>query len=193
MTTTISNLPSDLVTEILTRVPLKSMKAVRITCKNWNKLSKSQSFTKMHIDKAAAAAAKEGESQMIVMMGYNLYLTSIIIINGDPSIKHKGKLSCCLNEQVKISKFFHREGLLLCILKDDSRIVVWNPYLGQPRWIVPRYSHSPYRWDRFYYALGYEDKKNKSCRNHTITVERTTNFFGMKFTILTLIYGRLLM
>ncbi|CAL9222061.1 unnamed protein product, partial [Arabidopsis halleri] len=117
----------------------------------------------MHIGKALAATKKD-ESQMIVIMGCNLYLMSIVL-NGDPSIEHKGKLTC-LDKQVKISQLYHCEGLLLFILKDDSRCVVWNPYLGQPRWIEPRYSHRPNVWHRFSYALGYEDKKNKSCRRH---------------------------
>ncbi|KAG7632328.1 F-box associated domain type 1 [Arabidopsis suecica] len=116
---------------------------------------------KMHIGQAAA---KEGESQMIVMMGNNLSLTSIIL-NGDPSIEHKGKLSC-LDEQVKISQFYHCEGLLLCILKDDSRFVVCNPYLEQTRWIEPRYSHRPHGWDRFSYALGYVN--TDSCRYYKL-------------------------
>ncbi|XP_010468432.2 PREDICTED: putative F-box/kelch-repeat protein At3g22870 [Camelina sativa] len=119
----------------------------------------------MHISKALAAA-KEGESQMIVMMGNNLYLTSIII-NGDPSTEHKGKLTC-LDEQVKISKFYHCEGLLLCILKDDPKFVVWNPYLGQPRWIEFRFTHPPKAMNRFSYALGYDDKKSQSCRSHKL-------------------------
>ncbi|KAG7578430.1 F-box associated domain type 1 [Arabidopsis thaliana x Arabidopsis arenosa] len=162
-TMTISNLPGDLVNEILTRVPLKSMRAVRLTCKKWNDLSKSQSFTKMHIGKTLAATKKD-ESQMIVMMGYSLYLTSIVI-SGDPSTEHKGQL-ICLNGQVKVSKFYHCEGLLLCLLKDDSRFVVWNPYLGQPRWIEPRYSHRPKGWDRFSYALGYVN--NESFRRYKL-------------------------
>ncbi|KAL9829846.1 putative F-box associated interaction domain-containing protein [Arabidopsis thaliana] len=116
---------------------------------------------KMHIGQAAA---KEGESQMIVMMGNNLSLTSIIL-NGDPSIEHKGKLPC-LDEQVKISQFYHCEGLLLRILKDDSRFVVCNPYLEQTRWIEPRYSHRPHGWDRFSYALGYVN--TDSCRYYKL-------------------------
>ncbi|KAG7632487.1 F-box associated interaction domain [Arabidopsis suecica] len=112
----------------------------------------------------ALAAAKEGESQMIVMMGNNLSVTSIIL-NGDPSIEHKGKLTC-LDEQVKISQFYHCEGLLLCILKDDSRFVVCNPYLEQTRWIEPRYFHRPYGMDRFSYALGYVN--TDSCRSYKL-------------------------
>ncbi|EOA33103.1 hypothetical protein CARUB_v10016441mg [Capsella rubella] len=117
----------------------------------------------MHIGKALAAA-KEGESQMIVLMGSTLYLKSIVI-NGDPSTEHKGKLTY-LDEQVNISKFFYCEGLLLCILKNDSRIVVWDPYLGQPRWVELRYQ--PYGSNGFSYALGYEDKKSISCRSHKL-------------------------
>ncbi|CAA0374401.1 unnamed protein product [Arabidopsis thaliana] len=47
-----SDLPRELVEEILSRVPVKSMREVRVTCKTWNALSK-------HISKAEAA--REGE------------------------------------------------------------------------------------------------------------------------------------
>ncbi|WZZ58587.1 hypothetical protein YC2023_058694 [Brassica napus] len=56
----ISDLPVNLVEEILYRVPLKSMRAVRLTCKDWDTLSKNRSFSKMHIGKLRAV--KEGES-----------------------------------------------------------------------------------------------------------------------------------
>ncbi|CDY56262.1 BnaCnng30030D [Brassica napus] len=42
----------DLMEEILSRVPVKSIGAVRSTCRNWNALSKDQSFVNKHIDKA---------------------------------------------------------------------------------------------------------------------------------------------
>ncbi|KAG7578432.1 F-box associated interaction domain [Arabidopsis thaliana x Arabidopsis arenosa] len=112
----------------------------------------------------ALPASKEGESQMIVTMGNNVYLTSITL-NGEPSIEKIDKLTC-LDEQAKISLVFDCEGLLLCILKEDSRFVVLNPYLGQTRWIEPRYSHRPYGCDRFSYALGYVNKE--SCRSYKL-------------------------
>ncbi|KAL1204404.1 putative F-box protein [Cardamine amara subsp. amara] len=154
MRTTISNLPRYLIEEIFSRVPLKFMKAMRLTCKSW------YSFTKMHIGKAATAT-KEGKSMMITLMNNNLYLTSVVVDDVDPYIEHKGKLSC-LKEQVKISQVFYCEGLLLCILINDTRVVIWNPYLGQTRWIKPRYYLHPHRY-RFGKALGYENKE--SCRN----------------------------
>ncbi|CAL9235417.1 unnamed protein product [Arabidopsis halleri] len=62
-----SDLPRELVEEILSRVPVKSMREVRLTCKKWNTLSK-------HIGKAAAAS-REGEFLGIVMVKYrgNIY------------------------------------------------------------------------------------------------------------------------
>ncbi|CAN8269721.1 unnamed protein product [Cochlearia groenlandica] len=42
--------------------------------------------------------------------------------------------------------------------------MVMNPYTSQTRWITPRYSHFPYRRDKFSYALGYVT--NKSSRSY---------------------------
>ncbi|CAA7018580.1 unnamed protein product [Microthlaspi erraticum] len=184
----ISNLPRDLVDEILSRVPLKSMIEPRLTCKKWDTLSKTQSFTKMHTKNATATAGSRRVSQVIILMDYKLYLSSVVF-DDDPSIIPKGKLTC-LDKQVKISKVFHCEGLLLCILKGNDKLVVWNPYLGQTRWIEPSCcprnpNLGPARWierncyprrlhegnyaaNEYMYALGYENKKNKSCRSHKI-------------------------
>ncbi|KAG7580625.1 F-box domain [Arabidopsis suecica] len=164
----ILNLPRDLIEEIVSRVPLKYMRAVRLTCKTLNALSQSSSFMKLHIGKEAAAI-KEGETRMIMLMDCNLYLISVFFkgVDIDPYIEHKGKLTC-LNDsdQVTISQVFYCEGLVLCIFKDSTRFVVWNPYLGQTRWIKPSYSHRRDECDSFSYALGYEDKK--SCRSYKL-------------------------
>ncbi|CAA7032914.1 unnamed protein product [Microthlaspi erraticum] len=160
--TMMSNLPSDLVEEILSRLPLKSMRSLRLTCKNWNALLKSRSFTKLHTDKEEAAR-KEGESQKIVMMDNDVYLMSIVVndMNVDSSIELKGKLTC-LDEQVTISQVFHCEGLLLCILRNDSRLVVLNPYLGQTKWIE---TYPFNKRESYKYAFGYVSVKNNSCRS----------------------------
>ncbi|XP_010512985.1 PREDICTED: F-box protein At2g38590-like [Camelina sativa] len=153
----ISNLPSVLIEEIFCRVPLKSLRAVRLACKSWNTLSKSRSFRKLYIGKKET---REEEPTMIAMMNFDVHLMRLVVDDVNPSIKFKRKPSRLFDEQVKISQVFHCEGLLLCIFKDDdSKFVVWNPYSGKTRWIEPRYSHRPKGWDRFSYALGYENKK----------------------------------
>ncbi|CAA7043310.1 unnamed protein product [Microthlaspi erraticum] len=170
MTTSMSNLPNHLEEEILSMIPLSSMRAVRLTCKKWNTLFKSRSFTTMHIGKQEAAAKESEESRMVVMMDYNVCLTSVVFVNENenPLTKPLGKLTLLNNEQVKISQVFHCDGLLLCILKDDdTRFVVWNPYLGQTRWIETPHTYNQYKYK---YAIGYE--KNKSCRSYKILRSR---------------------
>ncbi|KAJ4916778.1 F-box protein [Raphanus sativus] len=160
----ISDLPVNLVEEILSKVPLKYMRAVRSTCKQWDTLSKSRSFSKMHADKIRS----DEFMMMIAMIDYNLYLVKVVVIvNEDPIVEIKGKLTC-QDIQSKISRVFHCDGLLLCVLKDDAtKVIVWNPYWGQTRSIEFRYSsHRPYGWDMFTYALGYED--NSSCRSYKL-------------------------
>ncbi|CAA7048153.1 unnamed protein product [Microthlaspi erraticum] len=163
----ITNLPMDLMEDILSRVPIKSMTAVRLTCTKWNTISKSQIFTKMHFDKAFDPAKEdESESRMITMTEGNLYLVSV----NNFSAEKKGKLTC-LEEQVKMSRVYHYDGLLLCIPEeDDTQVVVWNPYLGKTRRIELRSSHVV-PWGRrcldvSCYGIGYEDKG--SGRNHKI-------------------------
>ncbi|XP_056863662.1 F-box protein At2g38590-like [Raphanus sativus] len=152
--TKISDLPISLVEEILCRVSVKNMREVRSTCKEWDTLSRSRSFSKMHIDKISAV--REGESMIIAMIDYNLYLKKVVlVVNEDPVVECKGKL----NKQIKISQVFHCDGLLLCVLKDDAtKAIVWNPYSGQTRSIEFRFSHRQNGRDMFSYALGYEDK-----------------------------------
>ncbi|XP_010462936.2 PREDICTED: F-box/kelch-repeat protein At1g24800-like [Camelina sativa] len=74
-----------------------------------------------------------------------------------------------LLNQVEISKVYHCNGLLLCVVKDNSRLVVWNPYLEQTKWIGPR---KDFHWLDSY-ALGYDiDGKHKILRFFDIFEER---------------------
>nr|VDD15068.1 unnamed protein product [Brassica rapa] len=92
--------------------------------------------------------------------------------NGDPSVEQVSVL-----DQIQISKVFQCDGLLLCFLMDCSRLLVWNPYLGQTRWIEPR--HSFQHGDSF--ALGYNNNLNHkilrfSNEVHPITSKHVLGF-----------------
>nr|ABE65952.1 F-box protein-like protein [Arabidopsis thaliana] len=54
-----SDLPHDLVEEILSRLPLISLKAMRSTCKTWNVLSKHRSFANKHIGNVTASGKRD--------------------------------------------------------------------------------------------------------------------------------------
>ncbi|CAG7882815.1 unnamed protein product [Brassica rapa] len=156
--TKISDLPQDLVENVLSRVPLMtSMRKVRSTCKRWNTLSRDPDFAKHFV---------KGLSRLIIMRSqFRLWLMSV---DFHGSLNHKddldvapyvkeGKLTSLNNSDPEISKVFHCNGLLLCSTKDKRRLVVWNPYLGQTRRIKPRIAFHK----RDIYALGYDVNKNQ--------------------------------
>lgn len=77
--TKIFDLPTNLVEEILSKIPFKYMREVRLTCKQWDTLSKSRSFSKMHIDKLSEI--REGESMMVAWIDYDLYLMRVLLVD----------------------------------------------------------------------------------------------------------------
>ncbi|CAH8261226.1 unnamed protein product [Arabidopsis lyrata] len=157
-----SNLPRDLVEEILSRVPLTSLKSVRSTCKKWNALTKYQSFTNKHIRNVA----RSGEREFLIMiMEYRAYLIGVNLHgiqnnNIDLSIKQKGKLISLdySDEEYRTShsQVFHCHGLLLFV--NATSLVVWNPYRGKPKYIKRGYVQLGM------FAFGYD----KSCGSHKI-------------------------
>ncbi|XP_010468422.1 PREDICTED: putative F-box protein At3g23420 [Camelina sativa] len=153
------NFPKDMAEEVLSRVPVTSMRKVRFACKSWNSLSKCRKFGKMHLGVAKAKNAKK--SIVVLMMDYKVYLTSINLhddkAQSSSCIEHEGKLNSLDNSyEVHVSQVFHCDGLLLCITKDHTKLVVWNPYLGQTQWIDP--THTFPRLDFYLYALGYDNR-----------------------------------
>ncbi|KAL0899534.1 hypothetical protein Bca101_083495 [Brassica carinata] len=167
MKTMISNLYIDLLEEILSRVPVKSIGTVRSTCKNWNVLTKDQRFANKHIEKAAAASQLEKE--VLVITGdpyYDLINVKFYDFHNktfDPSTKS----NCILITQqnldsvVFVHSVFYCNGLLLCLLGNlKLRLLVWNPYWGKTRWIN---CPTKQRWYEMF-AFGY----NKSCGTHKI-------------------------
>ncbi|CAN6885317.1 unnamed protein product [Brassica oleracea] len=154
--TRISDLSQDLIEEILSRLPLTSQRAASSTCKQWNDLYKDESCTKKHRGKAA------NDTMMIRVCNSRACLVSVDLHgarkqkNGlfELSTEPVGQLN-----HITVSDVYHCDGLLLCLhkkgmVKSDS--VVWNPYLGQARWIKPSNFFS--KFDR--YCLGYDNKNN---------------------------------
>ncbi|CAN8239411.1 unnamed protein product [Cochlearia groenlandica] len=149
--TTMSDLTKDLVEKILSKVPITCLKKVRSTCKKWDALSKKRIFGKSTKDEFFLGFMMM--DYRVCSLRYNLQGDFV-----DPSIKQVSILN-----QIEVSKIYHCDGLLLCVLKDMSSLFVWNPYLGQTRWIQPR--NKFHRLDT--YALGYDDDDNMN-RNHKI-------------------------
>ncbi|CAN8312793.1 unnamed protein product [Cochlearia groenlandica] len=77
----LSDLPRDVAEEVLLKLPVTSLRAVRSTCKKLNTLSKNQSFTKKHIAKSKAEAATAKDFQMIMMIQHRIHISKFEIYN----------------------------------------------------------------------------------------------------------------
>ncbi|XP_013693722.1 putative F-box protein At3g17620 isoform X2 [Brassica napus] len=155
-----NNLSKDLLEEILSRVPTTSLRKVRSTCKKWNTLSKVETFTKKHLAQSPPRTSK-GEILAIVLINCSLRLMSVNLNDFDhPSIKLTGTLiSLNSSDKLDITQVYHCEGLLLCVTEDYARLVLWNPYTGESRWICV--DHSKYA-----HALGFEE--GNPCRAYKV-------------------------
>ncbi|KAL0719275.1 hypothetical protein Bca4012_068599 [Brassica carinata] len=136
--------------EVLSKLPMTSLRRVRFTCKRWNNtLTKDGSFTK----KYKGEAAKRKEFQVVMILDYKVYLMSVNLLN--PSIERIGKLISldAAHDGVDMLKIFH------C---DELGLLFGTLLYGQTRWIIqPRDSYHTY-------ALGYEKKTKYSRRSHKV-------------------------
>ncbi|KAG7585368.1 F-box-like domain superfamily [Arabidopsis thaliana x Arabidopsis arenosa] len=169
---TISDLPEDLVAEeILSRVPLSCSRSVRSTCKKWNASSKNRIL------------GKKAKRQF---MGFLMMDHKICFMNLDLQGIHKSLVNpssikqVSIFDQIDVATVFQCEGLLLCVLEDNSRLLVWNPYLGETKWIQPRDKSR----GQDAYALGYDKKK----RTHKILRNFDFPLSGREYVIVYEIY-----
>ncbi|ESQ28822.1 hypothetical protein EUTSA_v10019643mg, partial [Eutrema salsugineum] len=123
------------------------------TCKTWNLISKN------HI----LGQTEQGKQYMgFMVMDSKLCLMDFNLQGISKNVKPTIKQQACILNQAEICEVFHWDSLLLWVIKEKRWVVVWNPYLGQIRWIQPM--------KRFHqadmYALGYDNNNNN--RNHKI-------------------------
>ncbi|ESQ42390.1 hypothetical protein EUTSA_v10015418mg [Eutrema salsugineum] len=147
-----SDLSLDLVEEILSRVPTASLTRLRATCKRWNALFKDRRFIEKHSRKAAK------QPMAFMLKNSTIFLVSISPNVADPSREFNVRLGLKDShsdlEQVCLYGGFHCGGLLLCNTNYDG-LLIWNPCLGETRWIQPKINRK--RWSRF--SLGYDNNE----------------------------------
>lgn len=159
----ISDLPCELETEILSRVPPKSVAKLQTTCKRWYVLFKDPKFVMKNSDKAA--------KEVILHKDFMLHSMNLGAHQG-PLMKSTSKIRCLKDlEDVKISEIYHCDGLvLLCSTEKNKRLVVWNPCTGETKSIKPRNCYT----DNDVYGFGYGKSESSSGRSYKIL--RSTRF-----------------
>uniref|UniRef100_A0A1J3J0T0 Putative F-box protein n=1 Tax=Noccaea caerulescens TaxID=107243 RepID=A0A1J3J0T0_NOCCA len=153
-------LPSEIEEEILSRVPIKSLRLLRATGKRWyhHPLFKDPRFIKRYSDRTPRKYHKE-----IVLNEFRIQSLSSYVDHRRINPSRFLLMDPVSNEKVDIAHAFHCDGILLCTNTKDKRFVAWKPFSGQTRWIQPReIGMSSYRS----YALGYDNKE--LCRSYKI-------------------------
>ncbi|WZZ81585.1 hypothetical protein YC2023_102157 [Brassica napus] len=134
---------------------------LRTSRKSWRR--KNNLIGEVEHEKAILLLCKaEAKEQFL---GFMISKTKLFSLRFDVHEKFTVKEILDSFNQVEISEVLVCDGLLLCVTvtRDEysQRLMLWNPYLGQTRWIQTRRSYD--RSD--VYALGYDKSTN---RNHKI-------------------------
>jgi len=137
----LENLPWELIEEILSRVPPKSLVRFKTVSKQWNALFDDKTFINNH--KMTFRFILATKSKI-----YSVSIDPVIVVRelplGTPGL-----------ESLELKNLVDCNELLLC--GKNNGAVVWNPWLGQSRWIQPSLNHSPVVFD----GIVYDNKKYK--------------------------------
>ena len=169
-----------------------SLRRLRSTCKLWNRYSTI-------VDLQEITLRKPKKQSFVLMLTKEFRIFTLNVhLRGMPSAEFEGEISLFDKHSsnsaiLDISQVFHCDGLLLCTIKEETRIVVWNPCTGQTKWNQPRY---PYRKSDTYSLGPYQDS---NCGNTSYKILRHERYDGgdidnqnSKSVRLSLTYGGLL-
>ncbi|XP_010467242.1 PREDICTED: F-box protein At2g14710-like [Camelina sativa] len=152
----LEKLPWELIEEILSRVPPKSLVRFRTVSKQWNALLEDKTFMNNH--KMTFRFILATESKI-----YSVSIDPVIVVReltlGTPGL-----------ETLELKNLVDCNELLLCGKKNGA--VVWNPWLGQSRWIEPSLKRSGMEFD----GIGYENKNYKMAVFCPGNEDQTDNF-----------------
>ncbi|XP_018492218.1 putative F-box/kelch-repeat protein At3g17540 [Raphanus sativus] len=166
---TISDLPEELESEILSRVSAKTLWELKTTCKRWYALFRDPRFVEKN--KKLGKAVRESmlrSNDMVYSMAGDLH-------SSYTPIKLTGKLRDLKgSKDLYSSDIFHCDGLMLCSNEGSSKLVVWNPCTGQRTKIKARTCGS-----NDIYALGYSTSSSSSSScGHSYKILRCFEFLN---------------
>ncbi|KAG7653940.1 F-box domain, partial [Arabidopsis suecica] len=131
-------LSSDMIEEILSWVPSKSLSRLKSTCKPWETLITEPRFIKKHLLSCVGIDFDELENPCLNLQGFQPISTSNILVQN----------------------MYHCDGLLLFVMR-SKKLLVLNPLLKQARWIKCGYGTDKLK-DVYGYGLGYISNQSSS-------------------------------
>ncbi|WVZ03124.1 hypothetical protein V8G54_023930 [Vigna mungo] len=117
-----ANLPVEVITEILSRLPMKSVLQLRSTCKWWRSLIDTTDFIQFHLSKS--------HTTLILRHRSHLYTVDLQSLEKPLEITHP---LMCYSNNIKVLGSCNN---LIYISNFVDDIVLWNPHLCKHR-ILP--------------------------------------------------------
>ncbi|XXG85030.1 hypothetical protein AAC387_Pa11g0201 [Persea americana] len=111
MENTCPTLPSDIIYEVLTRVPLQSLQSFRQVCAEWRQMIHQTYFIKLHSERT-----KTLNGYFIQSLEKNKYYSSFVSMNKNPSVSTPSLEFLPKNVKIEASSSIH--GLLCCTIQD---------------------------------------------------------------------------
>lgn len=148
-----SELPFELVIEILARVPVKDLLRFRSVCKSWCSLFQDERFIRKHTTHAPSMILLVGLPQdplrTCTYQGRNLEM-----IFKELELNNVGEKSLLLG-----AYFFGPCDGLFCLLLEDRSLAVWNPTLRELRKVSTIKQHQTWSLIGFGYDHSIQDHK----------------------------------
>ncbi|XP_057784912.1 putative F-box only protein 11 isoform X3 [Salvia miltiorrhiza] len=153
------NLPPEIISEILLRLPVVSIPISKCVCKRWLHLLESDDFIKSHFARSAPALVVVGDSGRLKVFELESEL-ELDLESHDPLTKydfpyHRGKIKSsvngllvlmkCVYDGVKIRNYLLQKYLLLDLGQAESRV--------DTRWSVLNLSPMMINWTVMYTLL----------------------------------------
>ncbi|XP_052183300.1 F-box/kelch-repeat protein At3g06240-like [Diospyros lotus] len=121
------NLPEDVLVEILSRCPVKSLVRFRAVCKSWHILVNNQSFVSTHLNQQLAASSG---GRLLVSHRDNLTNKRLISFSADDNLDNFANqldLPPFLNQNFSHVRLIGPCNGLVCLYGFPDNIALWNP------------------------------------------------------------------
>ncbi|KAK9285776.1 hypothetical protein L1049_024977 [Liquidambar formosana] len=147
---TMPNLPNEIVFDILSRLPVRSLLRFRCVCKSWNALISDPHFVKTHLNRATTSDNNTyQQSQRILILSETVQSMDFETSSGDPSVVELDSLS----KISKCSLFIAGSCNGLVCLECNQDIFLCNPATREYR-KLPTPGHCPTILT--FYGFGYD-------------------------------------
>ncbi|KAL6559749.1 hypothetical protein OROGR_004866 [Orobanche gracilis] len=173
-------LPPELLREILSRLPAKSLLRFRCISKSWCRMIDSPDLIKLHLNQSSKSYSNH--TLILTETGFNFHMLDLGLLD-KPKKAHVSKTPFLCEEIDGISNTCN--GLVVITAETFGPLALWNPFLRKNRIFPdsPSKPEDPYHFPNVLYGLGYDSRNDdykvvrnfecKDIRTHQLVFSKT--------------------